>query len=160
MRLLTLIKAYAIAFIALFLLFLLSGYVKADSMSIEELSVQYKHFLSGGSHPLITENGLSGKTLDKELNLTLNTNIFKYVYFNNFVHSMTDKNVDGSQGQFRLIGWQYAIGAHLSSALDVGYYHFSQHLLDTTYSHGHFPVENAIELKLYLIRPKPNEGLF
>lgn len=72
---------------------------------------------------------------------------------------MTDEMLTGG-GQFRLVGLQTRLGIRLSSYVDFGFYHFSQHLLDYQYPMGGYPVQDAFEFKIYLMkRPKREESL-
>lgn len=132
-----------------------------NPIKLSELSMDYISFFPGGYDPMITQNGLKDRALGKQLDLNLNFDIFKYLYWDNKIHSMTDKRLIGSDtaDQFRLIGWNFRFGARPLSYLEIGYWHFSQHLLDTTYEHGHWPVQDGIQIKLYILKPKTREGL-
>lgn len=118
---------------------------------LDEVKIQYKDFFDGGSHPLITQNGIPGKALGKEINLILNADFLTYLYLHNTVHSLTDQGIDGSNGQFRTVSWQYNLGIRLTKFLNVSYIHRSEHLLDYVWPMGHFPLEDAImfEIKFY-----------
>ncbi len=119
-------------------------------LELDAVNVNYKQFTPGGRDPLISSNGLEGRYLDKELNLTVNSNLFKYGYWNNMVHSMTDQDLDG-RGQFRLVGWNMKLGVHLGPYLDVQYEHFSKHILDAPYAPG-FPVQDSVGIVIHLYR--------
>lgn len=129
--------------------------VRADWLEIDSATVTYRSFLPGGSDPLITQNPYqANKAMGKELNLDLNMDLFKYLYWNNTIHSMTDQPVNASDGQFRMIGLEFGLGVDLRRVsrqlpFSFGYYHYSRHLLDTA-SPTHFPVLDAIEFKIYL----------
>lgn len=122
---------------------------------IKEVSVTYRSFFPGGTDPMITDNPYQpNKALDKELDLAVNMEVFQYFYWNNTIHSMTDKGLDGSPGQFRMVGLETGLGIDFRSIwalipASMGYYHYSRHELDTS-APVHFPVLDAIELKLYL----------
>jgi hypothetical protein len=146
-----------VLFLILYVLFL-NRIVKADVFTLEDVSISYKDYISGRS-PLITQNGLEGAKLGQEFNLNLNTNIYDVIYWENIIHTTTDK-YDNHNGQFRLVGWQLRFGLRLTENFDIGYYHHSQHLLDYVYPYGKFPYEDAVELKIYLYkRPKGQESL-
>lgn len=131
---------------------------KADTLELQEIKLNYKSFFPGGSDPLITQNGLN-HNMDKELNLHLNMDFFDHFYWNNMIHSMTDKDEAGS-GQFRLVGWNFNLGLHLTDYVDFGYHHFSQHLLDYA-GPNHYPVQDAWEINVYIFRKKnPGKGMF
>lgn len=140
--------------------------LSSDSRSSEWLELQkvdltYRSFFPGGTDPLITENpSLPGRTLGKELDLEVNSNVFDYFYWNSTVHSMTDEvfssdGLSSNPGQFRMVGLEIGIGVDLrkvSSELPVsiGYYHYSRHVLDATYGSGPFPREDALEVKVHI----------
>ena len=122
-------------------------------LELREVSVDFKQFFDGANYPLITNNGL-GQALDKELNLNIKTDILNYFYWDSTIHSMTDKRLYSDKaGQFRLIGLEFGFGLRVSSTLEVGYYHYSQHLLDAEFP-WHFPVVDAVQVKIYLYRDK------
>jgi hypothetical protein len=118
-------------------------------IDLDGVYVNYKQFMPGGRDPLVTENGL-GHHMDKELNLHFDSTILKYGYWNNMVHSMTDEDVNG-HGQFRVVGWNFQLGAHLCKYLDVQYEHYSQHLMDAQLPYG-FPVQDSVGIVLHLYR--------
>jgi hypothetical protein len=120
-------------------------------LELKELYVNYFRFYEGGQYPLITNNGLPNKEMDRQLDLHIKTDILHYFYWDSRIHSMTDRDMDTNKGQFRLVGLETRFGIRLSSTIEFGYYHFSQHTLDhqTPY---HYPVQDALELKIYLYR--------
>lgn len=126
---------------------------------LNEVSLEYKAFSDGSFNPLIDNNGLTNKRLDKELNLYVNTTLFKYGFINNKIHSYTDRDENGNPGQFRLVSWNYSLGVHITYFLDLSYEHKSEHLLDSTFPY-HFPLENSINIKIYLYKDKPFNSIF
>ena len=159
--LINLIKTAVITFVTLFILLVFSNIVNADAIELKELSIEYKDFFPGGTDPLITQNGLPDRTLGKELNLNIYTDIYEYCYWNNTVHSMTDEIIgSGGRGQFRMVGWEFSVGCRLIQELDFGYYHFSRHNLDHLSTLGHFPVQDSLGIKIYLYQPKYRRSLF
>jgi hypothetical protein len=97
--------------------------------------------------------------MGKQIDLNVNADILTYGFWENRVHSMTDETVDGP-GQFRVVGWNYRIGVHVSKYLDVYYEHFSRHLLDTTYPTA-FPVQDSFGIKLRIFElNSPRQELF
>lgn len=130
---------------------------KADALELEDINLQYKTFWDGGRDSDITDNGL-GHFMDKELNLQMNFNVFEYFYWDNTIHSMTDRAPNGDT-QFRLVGWNYRLGLHITDYIDFGYNHFSKHFLDYQGPNG-FPLENSWELNIHLFRKhNPGRGL-
>lgn len=126
-------------------------------IEMQDVYVNYKQFFQGGRDPLITNNGLDGRLLDKELNLHFDMDVLKYGYWHNMVHSMTDQDERG-HGQFRVVGWNFQAGVHLGSYLDVQYEHYSQHLLDASLPYA-FPVQDSIGIVLHLYRGR-NSGSY
>lgn len=121
---------------------------------LSEVSLTYRSFFPGGHDPLITDTGLVNKQLGKEMDLSVNTSLLRYLYWNNTIHSLTDADVNAGGGQFRMVGWEFGLGIDFrkissSIPLTAGYYHYSQHSLDHEYP-WHFPVRDAIELKLLI----------
>lgn len=113
-------------------------------LSLTEVSVKYQQFLPGAVDPMITNAPLSHQ-LDKELNLTVDADVFKYGYWHNVVHSQTD------QFQFRKVGWEIQLGVRAGKYLDLYYEHWSQHLLDAV-SKEAFPRQDGLGLRIYLYR--------
>ncbi len=136
-----------------------AGVATGDNLvQLKEVAVDYKDFVSGGYDPLINSNGLLGREMGTELNLTLDTDVLSVFYFNNRIHGMTDELPGVGPGQFRTVGWQFQYGLRLSPALDIYYEHHSQHLLDTP-GISHYPVNNSIGVKLILFTTGRREAL-
>lgn len=130
--------------------------VKLPSViTLSEVSLDYRWFKPGGTDPLMSYNGLANKEPGGQVDLNVNMDVLDYLYFNNTVHSMIDRDIGGQYGQFRLIGWHFQVGMHLSQYCDIYMDHFSQHLLDTTYALGHFPVTDGFGVKVYFLRDTP-----
>lgn len=134
-------------------LLLIASPASADFIELKELSIDAIQFFPSGIEPLISWNG-QGRAPDKQLDLNMNAQVAKVVYWDNRVHSMTDKTLDGTSSQFRVVGWNFRIGVQFSEQLQVGYYHFSKHLLDHSFPGGAFPVLDGVEVKWYLFGGK------
>lgn len=124
-------------------------------LEVQEVSIDYKSFMRNGNSPYMT----NGSTLNKEVDLNINTDFLRYFYVNNRVWSLVD------QHQFRWVGLNAQIGARLTSFLDIGFEHFSQHTLDRQYyfkdiTGDRFPVYDAITLKIYLFKRDPRDTIF
>ncbi len=130
----------------------------AEGWGLDQAYINYKQYTPGGTSYLITDNGLPDRAMDKEVALHLDTTFWSYLYFNNIIHAATDKGLDGS-GQFRVVGWNFQLGARVASWLDVQYEHHSQHILDWQ-GPMHFPVEDSIGVNIYLYRTKTRESIF
>lgn len=139
----------------------LSRTVNADNFfEVDNLSITYKNYTNSGSEPLVTNNGLPSRGLDKNLSMNLDTSIFGYMYLNTMIHSDTDYNtLTGERGQFRTIGLQYELGLRVVRQLDLFVYHHSQHDLDNILPYA-FPVQDAIGIRINLIKSKRYDTLF
>lgn len=145
----------------LLLTLLMSLSAQADDfrfVELQKVDIQYRHYFPGGRHYLITDNGLPDRHLDKGVSIEANTNILRYFYWNNLVHSLTDKTSEG-RGQFRAVGWLFTLGVRALPFLSVEYFHHSQHILDTSQERG-FPVEDAVNFNIHLYDKGSKEALF
>jgi hypothetical protein len=136
-----------------FLLWLTGDADAAENWFIQpdELSVQYKGFHKSARHPLFTDS-----TPKEGIDLVMNTDLlFGTAFWDNTIHSTTDDS------QYRHIGWQFKLGTRVASFLTIEYQHHSQHLLDTSYPHMKFPVEDSLgfTLHIYNARPRGNSLL-
>jgi len=157
---LRLIETLLICLVATAVLFLAASLGNAEDfkfVEVQEVTVNYKSYFPNGYEPLISDNGLPDRQLDKELTLRVNTNFLKYLYWNNYVHSWTDKTSTGG-GQFRLVGYQFDLGIQITSFVSLEYAHHSQHLLDHQLP-NRFPVNDSISLNLFLFSIHPKKGL-
>lgn len=112
----------------------------ADTIfDLDEVSIKYRRFHPSARHPLFYAS-----TPKEGLDLRVNTTILNYVYWNNTVHSYTNS------AQYYLVGWELQFGVRLTQWADFFYEHHSQHLLDHTYPHSKFPVEDSWGFTLYL----------
>lgn len=121
---------------------------------LDEVSLDYKNFAWINDH---ARNSLIYPEHPKEsINLNIDTTFLSYFLWNSTIESLT------TDGQYRGIGLETRIGVRLSEAFDVSYYHHSQHLIDRQHSFmDRYPVEDAIEIKFYLLRKDTNkESLF
>lgn len=129
-----------------------------ESLSLRSLTIDAKNFFPGGQDPLITGNGIGNRTLGQELNLIIQADVVKYLYWDSTVHSATDRvlNLDGttSPGQFRMVGLEMGLGVDFRRLFPwlpvrLGLHHWSKHALDTTYP-WHFPVQDGVQLQIIL----------
>jgi hypothetical protein len=89
-----------------------------DLVELGDIEVEHKSFVSN-KNPYAPSGGFSS-----EINLDLNLTIFSSSYLKNRVHSQTEA------GYYRLVGWNWETGLKVTSYLEVGWWHFSRHLLD------------------------------
>ena len=135
---------------------LFSSLVQASDlhlMELDELSVDYKHFavLNDKARNLLTYP----EHPKEAINVNINSSILGVVYFNNQIQSMT------TGAQYKSIGLQVGLGVRLTSYLEVGYLHLSQHVIDGKHPFMKYPVEDSLTVKLYFYRAhKPNNTLF
>jgi hypothetical protein len=139
----------------LYLLAFLPCVAKADfhMFTLQELSLTGKVFKEGSRDPLIDDAHLENREIGQEVSLNMNIDVAgPYLYWNNHVLSYTDRwTSDHRPGQFRLVGWEFEVGARPFEWLEVGYYHFSKHLLDYEYP-TKFPVLDAGYIKLIIYK--------
>jgi hypothetical protein len=132
-----------------------SAYAAVEPFKMQRTYINYKDILKNGHNPLMT----GGSVATKEINLHLDTDVFKYFYYNNMIWSLWD------QHQVRWIGWNFKIGARVLPFLDLQYEHFSKHILDKEYPFRwpegqRFPVEDSIGFNLYLYRADKTASIF
>lgn len=124
-------------------------------VELKEVTFDFKNYFDGGRDPLLTQNGLQRKGMGKYFGLDFNNTLFwGLMYWDNTIHGQTDKDLDSSGGQFRTVGWKWRTGFNVTDFLQVGYFHHSQHVIDTEYKPG-FPVQDAVELKINIFKAKP-----
>jgi hypothetical protein len=127
---------------------------------LRDASLGYRGYFAGGRDRLLSQNGLPDRQPGQELSLTLKTDFLTYGYWDSLIHGGTDHDVVNGGGQFRDIGLQLRLGVRPFQWLEVGYYHHSQHLLDTGSELG-FPVLDGWELNINLFKSKATrESLF
>jgi len=117
-------------------------------IELRELSIDYKNYAwlnPNARHPLLyPEHPKEG------VDLNLKTDLFDWFFWDNSIKSLT------TGSQYRTVGLETRFGVYVSDYLNVGYYHQSQHLLERSHhSIPKFPVEDAVEFKLYLYRDRP-----
>lgn len=130
-----------------------------EVIELKSADIEYRKYSSGGYNPLIQGYGLLDKEADSYIGINIETNLFHYFYFNSVVHGTSDKPLSyNGHGQFRSIGWNYALGLYLTNFLRLEYRHHSQHLLDHQGAYP-FPVENSIGVKIKLYESKTSNGV-
>lgn len=139
--------------IAAVLLILNPTIATADFLELQEVYVNYKVFSGTTRTPYLQLPGLEGHSLENELNLNVNMDLWDHFYWNNVIHSLND-------GNYRLIGWNWRVGVHITDYIDFGWNHFSEHYADYSSPYG-FPLQNSWEINIYLFRRRlPRKGLF
>jgi len=164
----TFFKSIVLTFACLLTLFLFSKLADASEVfrliddiklvEIKDLYIEFKQFTPDSRNPMITNNGIPNRIMDKEINLHLDMDILRYLYFENMIHSMTDAPIDGGCGQFKVIGWNFRVGIHIWKYIDLQFEHYSQHSLDNVLPFN-FPMENSIGVKIYIYRKNWNNNI-
>ena len=150
----------ALTWIALMAILLYkAGTVEAfDVLELREVTVIYRSYTAGSVDPLLTQNSYEpGRIVDKGLDLEVNSDVLGFFYWDNTVHSMTDRSAVDGPGQFRMVGLEWRLGLDVERLcgalpLSIGWWHYSRHLLDTRWGLGHFPTADALEIKLKLFQ--------
>ena len=131
-----------------------------EPVTLRELYLTHKTFKAGSRIP----EGVDGSNLadtreiGQEVDLDFNVDFLDdYFFWNNHVWSTIDRwEKTGKMGVFRNVGWNWRIGFRPCDYLEVGYWHFSKHMLDANYSKaindGKFPVEDALEIRFWLYK--------
>jgi hypothetical protein len=131
-----------------------------DPVSLRELSIDYKWYMTHSFDPIINANGLQNRAMANGLNLNMNLDVLTYGFIDTTVFSLTDQPTDnGPMGQFRSVGLNVKLGMRMTDAIDLYFEHRSQHVLDTTLPFP-FPEQDGIAIKIYLINKNKHEGVF
>lgn len=118
--------------------------VAAEALELRDLAIHYQRF-----HPSNRIPDLAGFTAKEGVGLVLNVGLVGPFYWNNRIVAMTDP------GSYRLIGWNFSVGARLHRKFLIEYEHFSKHLLDhsdAAYPAGKFAVQDSLGFVWYLYR--------
>lgn len=151
-----LVKSFLITFLGTIVCLAISQFANASDfkvMELQELSIDYKNFsmLNANNYNSL----LYPEKAKESLNVNINTNFLNYAYWDSTIESMT------TDKQYRSIGLETRVGVRIHSYVDLGLYHHSEHLIDRPHDFmSHFPVVDAIELKLYLFRKQKPDTLF
>jgi len=155
-------RKYIIRFIIFYSIVLIVGnvflrYASADDdfhlVDLNELSIDYKNFnmVNPDSHNML----IWPNTPKEGINVGIKLDLLHYFYWDSVIESLTD------DAQYASIGLDTRLGLRVSQYLEVGFYHHSQHVLDRAYTgmDGHFPEEDAVEVKIYLYRGSPRPSV-
>lgn len=109
-----------LVFTATLVLLLLAPRAMAwDLVELGDISIEHKAFTYANSLPFTSDHIATSET-----NLNLDIAFLGGGYLRNKINSMTDPS------QYRLVGWNWELGARVTDWLEVGYWHFSRHELD------------------------------
>lgn len=111
------------------------------SSRVSELSLDYGYYVAperAYSWPIYPERP------KESLALNMNISPASWFHWKNRIHATT------TSAQYRHVGWQLGLFVQPLDWLEVGFEHHSQHLLDRQGEH-HFPVEDQVMVKLYLL---------
>lgn len=84
------------------------------------------------------------ESVTNDLNLGLDIEFPKTIYYNNRVVSATDQN------QFRFVGLEFEVGARPFKGVETYFKHFSGHALDDQFQQN-FPQDNKIGIRWLFI---------
>jgi len=76
--------------------------------------------------------------------LLMDVNLYKPLHWNNRVHGVS------TDGQFRLIGWQFYLHFKILTHFEIGWEHHSQHILENRHPILRFPHEDSFLLRIKL----------
>ena len=143
--------------VRLILLLLVSVPALAEDWRLLEansVDIAYRSYFEGSRSALETQNGLPNRQLGKGLDFDIKNDLFWGIgYLDLLLHAKTDEDTKNGGGQFRSAGLQFRVGFNFTDHIQFGYFHHSQHVLDTEYKPG-FPVEDALELRVNIYRRK------
>ncbi len=126
----------------------------ADLIKLDSLYLDYKNFklLNDKNRNLLTYP----EPAKEGINLGLTTDVLSYGFWDSEVQSIT------TDAQYRSVALDTRLGLRLTREIEVGYAHKSQHLLDRpSYNMPKFPVEDSLEIKLYIYKTgNGREALF
>jgi hypothetical protein len=129
----------------------------ADSyhiIDLNELTLDYRNFAVLNPN---ARNMLIYPEPPKEgINVGMKVDVLTYLYWDSQIEALT------TDAQYRAIGLETRLGVRVSHYLEIGYLHHSQHLIDRDHAYmNKYPVEDSIQVKLYLYRAKgEREPLF
>lgn len=144
-----LIIRFLLVYLTLFcsvLLYLSDAYA-FDVLKLDDASVQYEKLHPSARHPMFTFSRPK-----ERISVRLDTSVLDHFYWNSYVHGTSDES------QYRFIGLEMEVGLRVTKWASVHARHHSQHLLDTTYAYGKWPVEDALGFTLHLYRAPANKG--
>lgn len=116
----------------------------AGPFQLDEAGFEFKQFGDFARHPYFFEDNHPRQ----EVNFFFKNSLLNYGYMDVLAHSMTDEH------QFKVAGLNLNLGIRLFPWLDVGYEHWSIHLLDTTYPHQGFGVRDALVFRVFFVGPE------
>lgn len=115
---------------------------------LDRLAIEY-----GRYHPSARIPEMPGYKAKEGLAVLFDLSIVGPLYWRNRVHGLTDP------GQYRLVGWQFELGADpffwrdsLRGHLEFFYAHHSQHLLEGAHPWIKFPVNDQLGLRWTLYK--------
>lgn len=144
-------KLFSILIISLIPSFAYAGNFKL--LELDELVINYQNMST--LNPKARSMLIYPEYPDKSMNVIIKFDALKYLYWNSTIESLT------TSAQYRSIGLQARAGIRIAPFLEVGLYHHSQHLMDRQHAYmPKFPVEDAIEINLYLYRRDKKSNIF
>jgi hypothetical protein len=114
--------------------------------SIADHRDSYMGYADPDDNPSGDEAWVGGVAANYTLDLVMRRNIG--LYWDNSIHG------EGTNSQFREVGWRYELGAQLGDSVQLFWKHHSRHVLDAQRSER-FPLDNFYGLRVvFYRRPK------
>jgi hypothetical protein len=105
----------------------------SQALELSNLALTYHHFQDYSVFP-----ELGGAHADQGLELSMDIDLIGPMYWDNSIHYLTE----GADSLY--VGWNYRLGIHALKSLDLGFEHFSQHLIGKPELTPHFPLYDAV----------------
>ena len=137
----------------LFLVFFFSFIVSASMFELRSLYFDVRKYRENPKNFFI-DNWSDEHELDGQIGLVLDVDLMGgWIYHSSNVTGLTSRLKDNDEAdQFRFISWEYELGLRPFNWLEIGWHHFSGHILDGEYINHHFPVHDALQIKLFLYK--------
>ena len=88
------------------------------------------------------------------VNVGISLDMIGVVYWNSEIQSLT------SDSKYEAIGLDTRLGVRITSGLEIGFWHKSEHLLDRVDTRMKYPSQDAIQLKLFLYQSNKHGSIF
>ena len=124
-------------------------------MELTELSINLQRYGGYSRYPLVTD--FPDRYLDRGLSVTSKSTLFEYGYWDTTTFSKTDADKQG-WSQFRTVGLEMSLGIHLTSFVDMGLFHRSEHLLDVGTT-ARYPLLDAFDMTIYLYKKNETKAV-
>lgn len=114
-------------------LFLALVPIRSTAAELRDLGLVYHHYQDYSVFP-----ELGGAHADQGLEVRIGIDLAGPIFWDNEVHYMTE----GPTSVY--VGWNYRLGARVLKNLDLGFEHFSQHMIGQPEISPHFPLYDSV----------------